>query len=139
MKEVGQQVKTVIKSYEDLDVYINSYKAMLLVFKEILPLLPKEEKYDLVDQLRRSSKAVPRLIAEGYSKRHQSKGFQKYLDDAHAESNESLVSLKQAGDLYLYNRKPGCFTELLDLYDKISRQLFRLAEAWGNRNMKRHT
>jgi four helix bundle protein len=129
---VVRDAKSVIKSYEDLEVYLNSYKAMLVVFREILPLLPKEEKYDLVDQLRRSSKAIPRLIAEGYSKRHQVKGFQKYLDDAHAESNETLVSLKQAGDLYLYGRKPDCFTELLDLYDKISRQLFKLAEAWGS-------
>ena len=129
---VVRKAKSVIKSYEDKEVYLNSYKAMLMVFREILPLLPKEEKYDLVDQLRRSSKAVPRLIAEGYSKRHQVKGFQKYLDDAHAESNETLVSLKQAGDLYLYGCKPDCFTELLDLYDKISRQLFKLAEAWAN-------
>ncbi|MCU0641914.1 MAG: four helix bundle protein [Candidatus Margulisbacteria bacterium] len=103
---------------------------MLLVFREILPLLPKEEKYDLIDQIRRSSKAIPRLIAEGYSKRHQLKGFQKYLDDAHAESNETLVSLKQAGDLYLYGKKPQCFTELLDLYDKVSRQLCRLSSSW---------
>ncbi|MBN3032929.1 MAG: four helix bundle protein [Candidatus Saganbacteria bacterium] len=131
---VVRAAKGVIKSYEDLDVYINSYKAMLMVFRNILPLLPKEEKYDLVDQLRRSSKAIPRLIAEGYSKRHQVRGFQKYLDDAHAESNETLVSLKQAGDLYLYGCKPDGFTELLDLYDKISRQLFNLAEAWTNRS-----
>ena len=131
---VARGAKSVIKSYEDLDVYINSYKAMLMVFRHILPLLPKEEKYDLIDQLRRSSKAVPRLIAEGYSKRHQIRGFQKYLDDAHAESNETLVSLKQAGDLYLYGCKPDCFTELLDLYDKISRQLFNLAEVWTNRS-----
>jgi len=134
---VVRKAKSVIKSYEDLEVYLNSYKAMLMVFKEILPLLPKEEKYDLVDQLRRSSKAVPRLIAEGYSKRHQIKGFQKYLDDAHAESNETLVSLKQAGDLYLYSSKPDCFTALLDLYDKISRQLYKLAESWDNMSKSR--
>ena len=37
---------------------------MLIVFKQILPKLPKEEEYDLKSQLRRSSKAVPRLIAD---------------------------------------------------------------------------
>ncbi len=55
--------------------------------KKVLPRLPPEEKYDLRDQLSRSSKAVPRLIAEGYAKRHQKYGFHKYLDDAMAESN----------------------------------------------------
>jgi four helix bundle protein len=136
---VVREAKGVIRSYEDLEVYKNSYRAMMMVFREILPLLPKEERYDLVDQLRRSCKAIPRLIAEGYSKRHQVKGFQKYLDDAHAESNETLVSLKQAGDLYLYGKKPGCYTELLDLYDKVSRQLFRLSDSWANMSKYRRT
>jgi len=67
-----------IKSFKDLEVYIISYKAMLVVFDEILPNLPSEEINDLKDQIRRSSKAVPRLIAEGFAKRHQQKGFQKY-------------------------------------------------------------
>ena len=65
---------------------------MLDVFKHVLPNLPIEEKYDLVDQLRRSAKAIPRLIAEGHSKRHQKKGFQRYLDDAMTESNLPNVS-----------------------------------------------
>lgn len=66
-----------IRSFKDLIVYQNSYKAMLLVMKELLPLLPESEKYDLKSQLSRSSKAIPRLIAEGCAKRHQHAGFQK--------------------------------------------------------------
>src|SRR4030042_40038 len=89
-----------IKSFHDLDVYQGTYEAMLLVFRDVLPKLPREEEYDLKDQLRRSTKAIPRLIAEGHSKRQQKKGFQKYLDDAMAESNETIVSLTQAKDLY---------------------------------------
>jgi four helix bundle protein len=83
-----------IKSFRDLEVYQNSYQAMLVVMKEILPELPENEKYDLRDQLSRSCKAVPRLIAEGYGKRHQRAGFQKYIDDAMAECNEMVVSLE---------------------------------------------
>jgi four helix bundle protein len=80
------KVKKPIRSLHDLEVYQNTSKAMLAVFKHILPKLPKEEEYDLKDQLRRSTKAIPRLIAKGHSKRHQKKRFQKYLDDAMAES-----------------------------------------------------
>lgn len=56
-----------IKTFHDLDVYKNAYEAMLRVFNEILPRLPKEEEYDMKNQLGRSVKAVPRLIAEGHS------------------------------------------------------------------------
>ncbi|MFH1617924.1 MAG: four helix bundle protein [Candidatus Margulisiibacteriota bacterium] len=122
-----------IKSYQNLDVYKNSYNGMLIIFKRILPTLPPEERYDLSDQLRRSSKAIPRLIAEGHSKRHQKRGFIKYLDDAHAESNETIVSLQQVNDLYFVERNKGLLTELADLYDKISRQLYNLKKSWERR------
>lgn len=120
-----------IRSFQDLDVYKNTYGAMQLVFKHILPKLPREEEYDLKDQIRRSVKAIPRLIAEGHAKRHQRKGFQKYIDDAMTESNETIVSLCQARDLYSKDVDLGVCAELIDAYDKASRQLFNLALAWS--------
>ena len=104
---------------------------MLAVFKHILPKLPKEEEYDLKDQLRRSAKAIPRLIAEGHSKRHQKKGFQKYLDDAMAESNETTVSLSQAKDIYPSYVDINVCNDLIDTYDKAGRQLYNLSLAWS--------
>ena len=125
-----ENIKKPIKSFHDLQVYQGTYRAMLTLFEQIIPKLPKEEEHDLKAQLRRSAKAIPRLIAEGHSKRHQKKGFQKYLDDALAESNETLVSLTQARDLY-----PNCVNiqvcnELIDIYDKSSRQIYNLSLAW---------
>lgn len=125
-----EEVKKKIRSFQDLDVYQNSYAAMLKVFKHILPKLPPEEKYDLKDQLQRSSKAIPRLIAEGHSKRHQKKGFQKYLDDALAESNETIVSLCQTRDLYPQYTDINICNELISSYDMISRQTYNLSVAW---------
>ena len=122
--------KKPIRSFHDLEVYQNAYKAMLEVFKHILPNLPQQEKYDLQDQLRRSVKAIPRLIAEGHSKRHQKKGFQKYIDDAMAESNETIVSLSQVKDLYSEFVDVEICERLIDTYDKTSRQLYNLALAW---------
>jgi len=123
-----------LKSFRDLEVYQNSYKAMLVVYKDILPKLPREEYFDLKDQLRRSTKAVPRLIAEGYAKRHQNKGFQKYIDDAMTESNETIVSLSQVRDLYSLHVNTRLCEDLIDKYDKTSRQLYKLALAWSNFN-----
>jgi len=117
-----------IKSFHDLEVYQNTYQTMILVMREIIPKLPESEKYNLKDQLSRSCKAIPRLIAEGYAKRHQKFGFQKYLDDAMAECNETIVGLEQSKDLYRVN--PELCDKFIDIYDKSARQLFNLATAW---------
>ena len=120
--------KKPIRSFRDLDVYQNSYDAMLVVMKEIVPALPQSEKYDLKDQLSRSSKAIPRLIAEGYAKRHQKSGFQKYLDDAMGECNETIVSLEQCRDIYSFASEK--IDALVDVYDKSGRQLYNLSKRW---------
>ena len=117
-----------IRSFSDLEVYQNTYKASLRVAREILSKLPPREKFDLTDQLSRSSKAVPRLIAEGYAKKHQKAGFQKYLDDALAECNETIVSLSQCRDIYGLDKKVS--DELISSYDISARQIYRLGEAW---------
>ena len=119
-----------IRSFMDLEVYKNAYAGSIEVITKIIPKLPKVEQNDLGDQLRRSAKAVPRLIAEGYSKKHQKKGFQKYLDDALAESNELIVSLSHVRDLYSQYVDPIFCEKLIDLYDKTSRQLYNLAKKW---------
>lgn len=124
--------KVKIRSFRDLEIFQESYELSLIVNRQIITKLPKEEKYDLVDQLRRSSKAVPRLIAEGYSKRHQAKGFQKYLDDALAESNETIVSLSHAKDLYSSYVDVKLVEQLLKRYDILSRKIFTLASKWNS-------
>lgn len=93
-------MKTPIRSFTDLEVYQNTYSASIEVITKIVPNLPRTEQNDLADQLQRTAKAIPRLISEGYSEKHQKKGFQKYLDGAMAESNEMIVSLSHDRDLY---------------------------------------
>jgi len=117
-----------IRSFRDLEVWQNTYKGSVIIARQILPKLPPREKYDLTDQLSRSSKAIPRLIAEGYAKKHQRAGFQKYIDDAMAECNETIVSLEHVKDIY--NVEPDLCNELIDVYDKSVRQLYKLAIAW---------
>ena len=120
-----------IVSFRDLDVYQRTYKISILVMTKIIPTLPDSEKYDLKDQLSRSCKAIPRLIAEGYAKRHQKLGFQKYLDDAMAECNETVVSLSQCRDIYSRYINVKLCEELIKEYDISGRQLYRLVESWS--------
>lgn len=123
--------KKYITSFRDLEVYQNTYKACIEVMTKIIPKLPESEKYDLKNQLARSSKAIPRLIAEGYAKRHQKLGFQKYLDDAMAECNETIVSLSQSRDIYVHLIDISLCDSLIEIYDKSGRQLYNLAAAWS--------
>lgn len=127
-----QNEKKPIRSFRDLEVYQRSYKAMLLVMKEIIPRLPDSEKYDLKDQLSRSCKSIPRLIAEGYAKRHQKQGFQKYLDDAMGECNETIVSLEQCKDIYGKFLDRDMLEKLIETYDIAGRQLYNLSTSWTN-------
>ena len=114
MLDVETRMRKPIRSFKDLEVYQNSYAASIEVVSKIVPKLPRAEQNDLADQLRRSAKAIPRLIAEGYSKKHQKKGFQKYLDDAMAESNEMIVSLSHTRDLYSNYVDPKLCEFLID-------------------------
>ena len=125
-----------ITGYQDLDVYQRSYKSSVQVMTKIVLKLPDSEKYDLKDQLSRSSKAVPRLIAEGFAKKHQKAGFQKYLDDAMAESNETQVGLCQSKDIYPKYIDIKLCEALIEEYDIISKQIYRLREAWNKFSRK---
>jgi len=120
-----------ITSFRDLDVYQGIYKGCIEVMTRIIPTIPDFEKNDLKSQLRRSVKAIPRLIAEGYAKRHQKHGFQKYLDDAMGECNETIVGLEQCRDLYGESVDKRLCEQLIDLYDKCGRQLYNLSSAWS--------
>lgn len=83
----------------------------------IISKLPDSEKYDLNDPLSRSVKAIPRLIAEGYAKTHQKQGFQRYIDDAMGECNETIVGIEMCRDIYgEYIGKNLC-QELVNMYD----------------------
>ena len=124
------QSKGRIASFRDLNVYQGTYQASIAIMTKIIPGLPDSEKYDLKDQLGRSAKAIPRLIAEGYAKRHQRRGFQKYLDDAMAECNETIVSLEQCKDIYPAFVDSALCLKLIDVYDKSGRQLYKLSLAW---------
>lgn len=123
-----------IASFRDLEVYKKSYHLSVVVMTKIIPKLPESEKFDLKDQLSRSSKAVPRLIAEGYGKKHQKQGFQKYLDDAMTESNETIVSLSHCCDIYKI--EVDLCKKLIGEYDILGRQIYCLSEAWDKFSYK---
>jgi four helix bundle protein len=128
--ENSKSQNQTIKSFRDLRVYQNLYKAMIIVLKEIVPKLPKEEKYDLCDQTRRCCKAPCALLAEGFAKRYQRKNWQKYLDDCIGECNEMINHLSVCIDVYFQYVDPNRCKELIDIYDISNKQLYKLKQSW---------
>ena len=57
-----------VKSLETLEVWKKAKEFALRVYREVLPLLPSEEKWNINQQLRRSANSIPANIAEGYGR-----------------------------------------------------------------------
>ena len=72
-----------------------AFKAAMDIF-EISKSFPKEEKYSLTDQIRRSSRSVSTNIAEAFRKRRYPKAFVAKLSDSEGEAAETQVWLDYA-------------------------------------------
>ena len=60
--------------FRDLKVYQLAFELAMEIFRESKSF-PREEKYSLTDQIRRSSRSVAANIAEGYRKKRYLKMF----------------------------------------------------------------
>ena len=85
------------RGFRDLKVYQLSYRLAVEIYEES-KAFPKEERYSLTDQIRRSSRAVPANIAEAWSKRRYPKHFISKLTDSDGEAAETTVWLDFALD-----------------------------------------
>ena len=105
---------------------------MVVVHTEIIISLPKEEKFNLVDQMRRASKAGPALIAEGFAKRYQKRQWQKYINDTIGESNEMIHHLSVCVDVYNQYVNIVLCKEVIESYNVCCKQLTKLGQSWQN-------
>ena len=117
--------KEQYRGYRDLIVYQLSYN-LALEIHEITKLFPKEEKYSLTDQIRRSSRSVPAIIAEAWKKRRYQKMFVAKIVDAAGEAGETEVWLDFSKDFgYLDEAK---YRELTNRYEEVNKMLNSMIE-----------
>jgi len=108
------------RGFRDLIVYQKSYKLAMEIF-EITKEFPKEEKYSLVDQIRRSSRSVPANIAEAWVKREYPKSFVSKLLDSLAEEAETEVWIDMSKDSKYINDQ--LHFSLIERYQEIAKML----------------
>lgn len=81
--------------FRKLLAYQKGFELAMSIF-ELSKKFPKEEKYALTDQVRRSSRAVCANISEAYRKRLYPKHFKSKLTDSDSENSETLCWIEFA-------------------------------------------
>ena len=117
-----------MQSYKDLEIYQLAHK--LAVEIHVMSLkLPQFEMYEEGSQVRRSSKAVPSNIVEGFGRKRYQLDYIKFLVYAHSscdetrEHTELLFETKSFTDRKQYDY-------FKEEYDKLSRKINRFLQAF---------
>jgi four helix bundle protein len=114
-----------IRSYKDLRVYQAAIEAAMGIF-ELTKRFPPEERFSMVDQIRKSSRSVCANIGEGWRKRRYPAHFVSKLSDSEGEAEETRVWLDLAFRCGYMSRSDH--NELDQAYDNIIGQLVRMIE-----------
>jgi four helix bundle protein len=119
-----------IHSYKELHVYQNAMDAAMKIFK-LTKSLPLEERFSMVDQMRRSSRSVCVNLGEAWRKRRYRAALIAKLSDAEGEACETQIWLEFAQKCnYLNNDDMG---KLDNLYNHIISQIVTMineADKW---------
>ena len=108
------------QSFRDLIVYQKSRK----LAKEILELtksFPRDEKFSLMDQIRRSSRSIGANIAESWAKRRYEKHFISKLTDSDGEQMETQHWIEIALDCEYIDQKTS--NQLVEKCQEVGRML----------------
>ncbi|MBC8461288.1 MAG: four helix bundle protein [Deltaproteobacteria bacterium] len=82
----------MIQSYKDLEVYQRSYR-LAVEIDRMTKQLPKHEFWEEGQQIRKSSKAIPAHIAEGYGRKRYIAEYRRFAIYALSSCDETQVHL----------------------------------------------
>jgi four helix bundle protein len=112
-----------IKSVRDLIVYKKAFDAAMKIF-EISKTFPKEERYSLTDQIRRSSRSVCANISEAWRKRKYKAVFLNKLTDSGQEAAETQTWLEFSLACNYIDKQD--FTMMFKDYEEIFAMLYNM-------------
>ena len=110
----------MLHGHRDLKVFQLAYKLAMEIFTETKHF-PRDERYSLIDQIRRSSRSVAANIAEGFRKHQHPNMFVSKLADSDAEATETQVWLDFARDCGYLSEERHC--HLTQGYEEVGRML----------------
>jgi four helix bundle protein len=113
----------VAGGHRDLKVFQRGYSLAQKIF-EMSKTFPKEERYSLTDQIRRSSRSVAANIAEAFRKARYPNLFLSRMADADAEATETQVWVDFARDCGYLSKEQS--KELLSGYEEVGRMLGKI-------------
>ena len=106
---------TNIRSFEDLECW-KLGRDIRRKISELVKKFPKEEKYGLTDQLKRSSRSITNNIAEGYGRFHYQENIQ-FCRVSRGSAYEALDQLLEANDEnYIDNKELNETRQLIDKF-----------------------
>lgn len=110
--------------YKNLEVWKLSHELVMRVYA-LTKIFPADERYSLVDQMRRCAVSIPANIAEGSGSMH-AKNYSRYLCIAYSSGCELDYYLTLSKDLgYILDSE---YEQLNEKLDHIQRMLSKLAE-----------
>ncbi|NUO80157.1 four helix bundle protein [candidate division KSB1 bacterium] len=113
------------KSFRELEIY----KLALSESKKLFQLsksFPKDERYSLTDQIRRSSRAVNAMLAEAWARRIYQAAFINKIDEALGEAMETQAWLDHALNCEYIDQKKH--RELDDAWQHVGAMLNRMMQ-----------
>lgn len=114
-----------VKHFRELDVYQNAMSLAMRIF-ELTKNWLSEQRFNLTDQIRRSSRSVCTNLAEGWRKRRYKAAFVAKLSDDETEAAETQVSSEIALRCRYIDEKT--FRELDVSYEKVLAQIVRMID-----------
>jgi four helix bundle protein len=115
----------IARSFRDLRVYQEAREAAKAIFARTRSF-PREEKYALTDQIRRSSRAVKAMLAEAWARRRYKASFVHKIDEAMGEAMETQSWLDDALDCNYLNE--GEHSKLDTQWQAIGGRLARMID-----------
>ena len=112
-------------NFKETALYKKAFALSMEIF-EISKSFPKEEKYSMTDQIRRSSRSICVNIGEGYRKRKYPKHFSSKMTDADSECTETQIWLDISRDCKYITDETR--SKLVADYEEIGRMLGGMAD-----------